>query len=377
MKKYLGVSLVASLALTVASAQDAPSNWSGELRGGYQYGKTISSADQIGASATLKYESNSWNNLSFGVRASAVVGNGKEGEMDFLRTPFFDSSNDNYGIVNELYLNGNFGNNELSIGRVELDLPFVDSDDDFWGLIPNRYEAALLTNNHLEDTILTLAFIRSWSGVDAPMPERFNKINGNEGMYIVGIEYGGIENVTLKGFGYMAKDYLDMGYLEATYENESDFFAYSSTVQFALQKYDDNTEAKVWGIGGDVAHKGTHIGLSFGYNYNSDNGIATVLYGGGPLVSSTEHYVVDNLQGKGSLTRIGAFWDATSLMDGLSLEANYLDVNRDSLSDANGVDYKMGYELGKNTNLKIVYSDFKDKQDGDMKNLRGYLTYKF
>jgi hypothetical protein len=379
MNKILAVSIgVVLLSVNLYAGENTTkSNWSAELRGGYQYGEIgANSGNEAGSSSSLKYESSTWNNIKFGTRISAVVGNGKEADVDIFM-PFFDSKNNGYSIINELYLNWKFANSELTIGRQELDLPFVDSDDDYWGLVPNRYEAVLFTNKDIKDATVTLAHVRSWSGVDSPEPKRFNRINNNDGMQIAGIEYTGIENTTLKGFVYHAEDLVNIIYFQADFENETSLFKYSATAQYALQDYDDGSEANIFGAAIEIEPNGSNLALNVAYNKNTKNGIADVFYGAGPFVTSMEHHTISELEGKGSMLKTGISYDAKNILDGLGFEVNYAKLNRAAKQDAGGVNMKIGYDYSENLGFKIVYSYCNDDLNGDMKNLRTYAMYKF
>ncbi|MBN2721473.1 MAG: hypothetical protein JXQ77_01490 [Campylobacterales bacterium] len=147
----------AILVLSCTNLFGEEGKFDGEIRGGYQYtDDSIDTADQFGLSAAIKYESNSWNNIVFGARIAAAAGEGKEP----YGIPFFDADNDGYGIIDELYIKGSYGNSELTIGRQAIDLPFVDTDEGL-GLIDNRFEAVVFTNKDIKDTTIYLAHIRS------------------------------------------------------------------------------------------------------------------------------------------------------------------------------------------------------------------------
>ncbi|MDY0194843.1 MAG: OprD family outer membrane porin [Sulfurovaceae bacterium] len=369
----LKLSLLALITISVAANENNESTevtFEGEIRGGYQYtDDSTDTADEFGLSTAIKYESSSWNNLVFGARIAAAAGEGKEP----YGIPFFDANNDGYGIIDELYVKGNFGNSELTIGRQAIDLPFVDTDEGL-GLIDNRFEAIVFSNKDIKDTAITLAHVRSWSGVDSDDPGKFNRINGNDGLQLAGIEYTGIENLGLKAFGYTAKDFINVGYLEAAFENETDLFEYTATLQYALQDYEDGTKSSTFGAALELGLKSIPLGFNFAYNRNFDNGVADNLYGGGPFVTSMEHYTVAELEGKGDIIKGGLSYE---IIDGLSLEANYAKLNRSALLDASEIDYALGYEYSDNLDFNIIYSDIKDDQNDDMKNLRIFANYKF
>lgn len=367
----LKLSLLAFITITAnANNVSNQGKFEGEMRGGYQYtDDSIDSADEIGLSMAIKYESNSWNNIVFGARIAAATGEGKEP----YGIPFFDAGNDGYGIIDELYIKGSYGNSKLTIGRQAIDLPFVDTDEGL-GLIDNRFEAVVLTNKDIKDTTLTLAHIRSWSGVDSDDPSKFNRINDNDGLQIAGIEYSGIENMAIKAFGYNANNFVDAGYLEAAYENETDSFEYTATLQYALQDYDDGTKSSTFGVAAELGLKNIPLGLNFAYNKNFDDGVADNLYGGGPFVTSMEHYTVAELEGKGDIIKGGLSYE---IIDGLSFEATYAKLNRSVLLDASEIDYAISYEYGENLSFSAIYSDINDNQNEDMKNLRIFANYKF
>ncbi len=373
MKKTLAISAVVSMLLSsslYAEEETVKSNWSGEFRGGYQYtDDSVNTADEFGLSTSIKYESDSWNNLIFGVRVAGAIGDGKTPEG----IAFFNANNDGYGIVDELYVKGIFGNSELTIGRQAIDLPFVDGDDGL-GLIDNRFEAVVFSNKDIKDTILYLAHVRSWSGVDSDDAGKFNRINGSDGVQLAGVDYTGIENLGLKAFGYTANDFVNALYLEAAYENETDLLKYSTTLQYALQDYDDGTKASVFGIGAEFGLKSIPLGFNISYNKNFDDGSADNLFGGGPFVTSMEHYTIAEAEGKGQVLKGGLSYE---LMEGLSLEANYAKIDRDVDLDAKELDLGISYEFNDNLGASAVYSDINDDRDGDMQNLRAYVTYKF
>lgn len=373
MNKTLAILAITSMLLSsglYADENAVKSNWSGEFRGGYQYtDDSIDTADEFGLSTSIKYESNSWNNLVFGVRVAGAIGDGKTPEG----IAFFDANNDGYGIVDELYIKGAFGNSELTIGRQAIDLPFVDGDDGL-GLIDNRFEAIVFTNKDIKDATIFLGHVRSWSGVDSDDASKFNRINGNDGIQLAGVEYTGIENLDLKAFGYMANDLVNVGYLEANYENQTDSFEYSTTLQYALQDYDGGTKASVFGAGAELGLKSIPLSFNIAYNKNFDDGSADNLFGGGPFVTSMEHYTIAEAEGKGQVLKGGLSYE---LIEGLSLEANYAKIDRDVDPDAKELDIGVGYEFNDNLGVSAVYSDINDDRDGDMQNLRAYVTYKF
>ena len=372
-QKALKLSLLAFIMITASANENNASNqdkFEGEMRGGYQYtDDSIDTADEFGLSVTIKYESYNWNNIVFGARIAAAAGEGKEP----YGIPFFNADNDGYGIIDELYIKGSYGNSELVIGRQAIDLPFIDTDEGL-GLVDNRFEAIVFSNKDIKDTTITLAHVRSWSGVDSDDPSKFNRINGNDGIQLAGIEYTGIENLGLKAFGYTANNFVNAGYLEAAFENETDSFEYTTILQYAIQDYEHENRSNVFGAAFELGLKNIPLGFNIAYNKNFDDGVADNLYGGGPFITSMEHYTVAELEGKGDIIKGGLSYE---LIDGLNIEVNYAKLNRSGLLDAKEIDYALGYEYSENLGFSVIYSDINDDQNEDMKNLRVFANYKF
>ncbi len=196
-------------------------------------------------------------------------------------------------------------------------------------------------------------------------------------MQTAGIVYSGIEHITLTGYGYLAKDFLTMGYLEAMYEDKTDSFEYSAGLQYAMQNYDTTDDSNTVGAMVDIKHSNSGVGLSLAYNKNFDSGPADVLYGSGPFYTSTEHCTILQLDGKGDMTKSTLYYDAANILNGLKFEVAYAKLNRSDLVDASIVDTKIGYDYSDNLACTVVYSDVDDELKGDFKNLRAYVVYKF
>ncbi len=54
---------------------------------------------------------------------------------------------ENYAFIGQAYLNYEFGNTNVKVGRQRLDTPLIGSDDA--RMLPNLFEAAVLTNTDI------------------------------------------------------------------------------------------------------------------------------------------------------------------------------------------------------------------------------------
>lgn len=376
-QKTLKSSLLAFIAITASANENNASNqdkFESQIRLGYQYAKALGwSGNEVALGGMLHYDSASWSGIRTGATLHTTQGYGKSTEAKYF-VPFFDSNNDNYSILSELYLKGTWSNTEVVLGRQALETPFADSDD--IGMIPNRFGAITVINKDIDYTTITFGHIRSWSGVDSDEPHAFTKMNGNDGVQVFGVAYEGIKDIILSGWYYHGNDLMDIGYAQASYENETDILAYTATLQYAIQDREDGKRANIWGISADIGLKENGLGMSLGYNQNNGD-TADNFFGGGPFVTSMEHYTLAEAGDDGKIYMIGFSWDASSMFEGLVFGVNYADINRKTNFDANELDITAEYAFSEDISFMCAYGDINDDLEGDSQNLRVFTNYKF
>jgi imipenem/basic amino acid-specific outer membrane pore len=370
VNKKIAMSLFAVLAL--GSQTFAEEGFSGEARLGYQYTDVeTEDSNEAAFGVKLSYESAQYMGLSVGGTLQGVL---LDETSDILGIPFGDSQNESYGILNELYLKGVWGGSTVIVGRQILETPYADSDD--IGMVPNRFEAATYINSDIPDTTIVLSHVRSWSGVDAPVPEEFTKMNGSDGVQVLGVEYAGIENLDLQGWYYFANDLVDIAYLEATYGVALDAFELSFGAQYSRQDYDAGDNNDIFGISLEGTHAPSGLGLAVAYN-QTDGIAADNFFGGGPFFTSMEHYTLAEAGDDGKVYNAALSWELNSVINGLALGAGYAKIDRDIQDDANEVDLVVEYTFNDNLTTSVVYSDISDDLEGDTKNLRAFVNYSF
>ncbi len=270
---------------------------------------------------------------------------GKDSEPMFL-----DSNGDSYSIVGEAYIKANLYNTEIKAGRQIFESPFIDSDD--IGMIPNSVEGYSLFNKSLKDTTIILGLINSWAGVDTPKPEEFTNIqNSGDAIFLAGIIYEGIKNITLQAWQYKLEN-RDWNYLEAGFKNNS----FSIAGQYSNQ---DNGNS-VYGLDGVF-----NIGkLSLHTAYNKVSGIVSNGFGGGPFFTSSEdHTIHESLDGEAKL--IGAEYN----VDNFTLGVTRVHFNRCE----DETDYLVSYSFNDNLTVDLIHSDM--NHDGRMS--RFFINYSF
>jgi len=263
---------------------------------------------------------------------------------------FLGSDSKGYSIVGEAYLKANVGKSVFKAGRQILDTPYADSDDA--AMIPNTFEGYSLFNKDIEETTVVLAYLDKWSGVDAPVPEKFSEMqDSGDGVFTAGIIYDAIEQMTLEAW-YYNLDNANFNYLEADYE--------AKTFEMALQYTDQDDGNAAYGIALDTNIE--KLALSFAYN--KVDGMVVNGFGGGPFFTSAEDHTIAEVEDQEAMS-VGAEY----ALDTLTLAVSH--VNFDKGEDE--TDYLASFAVNDNHSLDLIYSDMYD--DGNM--LRFFAKYDF
>jgi hypothetical protein len=126
----------------------------------------------------------------------------------------------NGAYISQLYLTYGMGNTSLKVGRQELPKalsPFAYSED--WNVFKNTFNAALVVNTDIPNTTLVGAWVKDAnhnSSRDdsyynfpyyASNMNEFNKVNGNDGIWMLTAQNRSIDNLTLTGSYYYVPNY--------------------------------------------------------------------------------------------------------------------------------------------------------------------------
>ena len=263
---------------------------------------------------------------------------------------FLSSNSEGYSIVGEAYLKANLGKSTLKAGRQMLDTPYADSDD--IGMVPNSFEGYSLVNQDIADTTVVLAYLDKWSGVDAPIPEKFSEMQSSgDAVFTAGLIYEGIEQTSLQAWHYKLND-ANFNYVEAGYE--------ADTFNMAIQYTDQDHSNTAYG----VALGGTADGLTLSYAYNKVDGMVVNGFGGGPFFTSAEDHTIADVADQEAMS-----YGAEYALGSLTLGVNH--INFDKGEDE--TDYLASLTVNDNSALDLIYSDMND--DGSM--LRFFANYSF
>ena len=300
--------------------------------------------------------------IGFGVQLNGLgtLGLDEDVVSDVMQTAG-DSLNSAY--ISQLYLTYGINNTSFKVGRQELPKalsPFAYSED--WNVFKNTYNAALVVNTDISDTVLVGAWVRdaNWNELHADMSD-FNKLNGNDGIWMLTAQNKSIADLTLTGSIYYANDAASILWADAQYN--------AGIVNIGLQggaiMPDDSTADDTTAFGAKVSGKFDIVNASIAYTTVNDGdtpilnfgGTSSVLYtntlanelaptfinsdldkllvkvdadvlGGnlGLAYGHTDSNMIDNID-EFELTY------KTKLVDSIDLEATYVYVDADILGD--------------------------------------------
>jgi len=383
----LGSFVFASSALDNAFSTYKNAKVSGQLRVGYinqDSDDKSTDANNMATGGYLKFETGELNGFSAGAAFYTTHRMSKNNAQDVATNLFDQTNGDSFSLLGEAYIKAHRNSTTLVAGRQMIDTPFADSDD--IRMIPNLFEAYVLTNNDVEDTTLTVAYIKKWAGVDAPTQESFEDLNAaGDGTIMLSAVYSGLENSEISAWYYNVDKLTDIFYLEGTTEfalNENLMLAVSA--QYANFSEDATTgiDGNVYGLSADLGIKSVGVNLVAAYNGSSSDTGKSVIngFGGGPYMTSMDEMTVDGLN------------DAKAYMFGIGKEykdfvfsLNYGNFQEDSTrQEVDEINFVAEYAYDDNLNFVFMYTDLeakdttgKDDNAASFDRVQFYANYNF
>ncbi len=353
-KVYLIISILALALLGQTVHAEDESGLFAQLR----FGST-STEDAAGDSVStqtlgghLGYVSPAYKGMNLGVTFYTTNPIGADSDGFFL-----SSKNKGYSLINEAWLQAEFVDTHIKIGRQGLDTPFVDTDD--VGMVPNTVQGVVINNNSFNNTTITAAYLDKWAGVDADTPEKFTNMNGSDGVQMLGVIYEN-KHWDAQLWQYWQKNATDMSYAEL---NHHAIEGLNLGVQYALQKdHNAGGTGKVWGT--TASYTAKHIALRIDYNkvssmYGVING-----FGGGPYFTSGEINTIDDTANV-IAKAIGIEYTG---IDKLTLGLRKITFDQ-GIGDE--FDATLNYKVYDNLSIDLIHSDL----SSDGKNTRFFVNY--
>lgn len=200
----------------------------GELKGEFRNYFYIRDYDQstkrqdIATGGMLYYRTSPLNGISAGIAfftGQALWLNDSENDVYGLLAKDEDGNHKSFSALGEAYLQAEFSNTTIKLGRQEFETPWVNGDDN--RLAPQSVEAYTLVNKSIPGLTVTASYVAQMKGKASAefvsMTEYAEVTGGSEPVILGGLVYDGIENLTLQIWDFHAVEFLNEIYFRADY----------------------------------------------------------------------------------------------------------------------------------------------------------------
>jgi hypothetical protein len=247
----------------------------------------------------------------------------------------------------------------LTLGRQAIDLEWLGDFN----------EAAVAQINAVPNTEITLGYSdkQAVAGVDE-VSEKFEKVNGKDGIYVIDVKYTGLENVELNPYFYSAPDLANFYGLKASY---------STDMINALAHYAASNEDVSATEDGSIAHieLGATIGevtAAVGYiKTDKDGGTGSIAEFGDNISPFEDGNYVYDVDAK---TIYGAIGYEIS---GISLSALYGETKYSSTKE-NELNLSAEYSFTDSLSAAALYADINnDDSTADYNKVLASVSYSF
>jgi len=380
MKKFnLSIALLLTATLLQANSQksstttlaDALSNGtvSGQIRAGYIsinpkfVGDPTLNSTAIGGQ--LKYQSDKLYGLNFGVAfyisqsIDALTNSGDDGAIN---DELFGETG-HYTLLAQAYVDYEYENFQLRIGRQLIDTPYAESDD--IRMTPNTFEALIATYNYEDFTFWGGCFTR-WQGPDAGSYEFEDLTEDGDSVTLLATTYAD-DTIETSLWYYYAEHMAHIFYGDIASHSMLGEFKFTGALQVASQSEIDDSgiDASLYGAKAEVEYAGVTLGLA----YNRLRVDATKEYfcgfgGGVGFINMFEMTAgVFTAQQSASGYKATLRYDFEVLgADGLSITYDYGHFKGDREYEASEHNLILAYAPSKRWDIELLYDSIDDRE---------------
>lgn len=402
MSKFIKLSVVCSLLLPLLVSADEGTKEistinemfeegkvSGEIRSMYA-GYNLKKAGEKDIYATaiggyLKYELAELNGFSaaaaFALSHDIGFATGDEGVK---QNPELSSSDGEYSVLREAYLNYKSGDFNFRAGRQIIDTPLADSDD--IRMMANTFEA-YIASYRLSNFSFMAGKLQKWQGYDADLESGWTRA-GEDGAWFGGVSYAA-DMLEANAWYYNITKLTNAAYFDLTlgYEISSDI-SLSAGVQYLNESEISSsaTKANIYGAMTELSAYGFTLGVAYNNSRKNENSVSFSGFGGGTLFTSMDTMILDEITyDRDAEAVVGSIGYE---IDDLTLTYAYGDFNGDADGFGNRahvVEQNIGaeYSVIKDKLLvRAIYAVQKDKEsvaktENDWSRLEFMVAYSF
>lgn len=290
MKKILGLSAIASLALSTSLYANSVTEAfdklevSGELKAAFVSSDFLGAAETdsvtaVGGSVSVK--TGEFYGLKAGVTFQAATilsddtGNNPTHASSVnntsYRTSFFDTEG---AALSESYLEYTISNTSLKAGRQFIHTPIVNNameGKSSEAIIKDSFEAYVLTNTDIPNTTIVAGYVNKFQPQNDGNSDIGEFIDVEDGAYTLYIKNNSIENLTLQAQylninGTISTNDTDLFYLQADYQ----LGAHTLSAQYYASSV-DNADGKMFGLKATGPLGLGKLGYLVGYTSSMDD----------------------------------------------------------------------------------------------------------
>lgn len=271
---------------------------SGEIRSIYAgYNLKKAGEEDIYATAIgghLKYELAELNGFSaaaaFAISHDIGFATGDEGVK---QNPELSSSDGEYSVLREAYLNYKSGDFNFRAGRQLIDTPLADSDD--IRMIANTFEA-YIASYQLSNFSFMAGKLQKWQGYDADLDSGWVRA-GEDGTWFGGVTYAD-DIIEANAWYYNITKLTNAAYFDLTlgYEIESDI-SLCAAVQYLNESEISSsaTKADIYGALAELSAYGFTLGAAYNKSNRKAGKESFSGFGGGALFTSMDTMILDEI----------------------------------------------------------------------------------
>ena len=272
------------------------------------------------------------------------------------------SSSGEYTQMAEVYINYNYKDLNIRVGRQSLETPLADSDD--IRMIQNSFNAYILTYNYAGIDFM-IGHLKSWQGYDADLDTPWST-TGKDGTNLIGASYS--DGLEFNLWYYNITQNMNALYLDTGFE-----YAFSKEYQFhTMVQYLHESELNSSGFAADIYGAlleivAYDIGFNIAFNKsNKQKGKQTFSgNGGGTMFTSMDTSIIDDLANDRDVLAIVA--GIVYSINDFNLLYAYGDFNGDENSAGQKEhkvehDFSIEYNVNDEFLVSAVYATVEDKQ---------------
>lgn len=271
---------------------------SGQARFGYiavdpeVAGKTTTGA-AIGG--ILKFESAKLNNHQFAIAPYFVEQlaflNGDASKNE-LNGDFFDSNNEGFAYIGEVYVNYDFTKTSVRVGRQKLDNPFINTDE--IRMFSNTFDGIWINSNMGDALKLEAGHIGRWAGFDSGgSQEKFKNTSNDGGVTAVGINYKQSNSLSTQAWIYNFDKSYSLIYADVTYTKGG--VEIGAQIGNYSEANSSGTEGTVIGLAITYAIDSFTFNAVMNSGENANNKSASLGLGGGNYYAAMDESTISGL----------------------------------------------------------------------------------